>query len=188
VCHRRFGAFATAEPDALLQALELEPSLISSLVRVFEEIQSLMPVIEAALRYQIIHADFYPSNVLVHDGQVSGILDFEAVSLGPRSADLAIALWTFALSRHDETSKWDRAGSFLRTYQASDPLSKDELRHLPEFIIVREVVSFLHWGSRWRKGLTTENDIKVRAQRLREVHAWVTEHRPRFEELVRSAS
>jgi homoserine kinase type II len=188
VCDRRFGAFAIAEPVALLQALDFEPSLASSLVRIFEGLQSLMPVIEATLLYQIIHADFYPSNVLVHDGRVSGILDFEAASLGPRSADLAIALWTFALSRPEETHGWKRAASFLRAYQADDPMDQAELRYLPEFILAREAGSFVHWGGRWREKLTTEHDIRLRALRLKQVHRWVTEHRHRFEDLVRNAS
>jgi homoserine kinase type II len=169
VCDRRFGAFAVAEPVVLLQALDFEPSLASSLVRIFESLQSLMPVIEATLPYQII-------------------LDFEAASLGPRSADLAIALWTFALSRPEETHGWKRAASFLRAYQADDPMDQAELRYLPEFILAREAGSFLHWGGRWREKLTTEHDIRLRALRLKQVHRWVREHRPRFEDLVRDAS
>ena len=36
-----------------------------------------------------IHRDFYPGNVLWHRRQVSGVVDWEAVSIGSRSIDVA---------------------------------------------------------------------------------------------------
>lgn len=44
----------------------------------------------------ICHGDFAPYNVVLNDGEVSGIIDFEAAHPGPRMWDLAYAVYRWA--------------------------------------------------------------------------------------------
>ncbi|HEX8046831.1 phosphotransferase enzyme family protein [Rhizobium sp.] len=44
----------------------------------------------------ICHGDFAPYNVVMNDGAVTGIIDFETAHPGPRSWDLAYALYRWA--------------------------------------------------------------------------------------------
>jgi aminoglycoside phosphotransferase (APT) family kinase protein len=43
----------------------------------------------------IVHGDLSPGNILVHDGQISGIVDWDAAGRGDRSFDLALLLFYF---------------------------------------------------------------------------------------------
>ncbi|WP_029415968.1 homoserine kinase [Brevundimonas bacteroides] len=77
-----------------------------------------------------IHADYFPDNVLVEDGRVSGVIDFYFGCTGPLAYDLAIAL-----------SAWGFDGSgalipgaveaFRRGYEAVRPLTPAEAAALP---------------------------------------------------------
>jgi aminoglycoside phosphotransferase (APT) family kinase protein len=41
----------------------------------------------------VVHGDFQPSNLLVHDQEISGVIDWEAVSAGDCSFDIATLLF-----------------------------------------------------------------------------------------------
>jgi aminoglycoside phosphotransferase (APT) family kinase protein len=43
----------------------------------------------------IVHGDFSPGNILVHDGQISGVVDWDAAGCGDRAFDLALLLFYF---------------------------------------------------------------------------------------------
>ncbi len=77
-----------------------------------------------------IHADYFPDNVLFHEGEVSGVIDFYFACRDMRAYDLAIALnaWCF-----------DAAGGFLpeasaafcRGYASRRPLTDEERAAMP---------------------------------------------------------
>lgn len=89
----------------------------------------------------VCHGDFAPYNVVVNDGEVTGIIDFEAAHPGPRIWDLAYALYRWAplssnmamegLDRLDEQVR--RARVFVDAYE----LPAAERRALPDVIIAR---------------------------------------------------
>jgi aminoglycoside phosphotransferase (APT) family kinase protein len=41
-----------------------------------------------------LHGDLHPANILVHDGRVSGVIDFGDITAGDPAGDLAVA-WMF---------------------------------------------------------------------------------------------
>jgi aminoglycoside phosphotransferase (APT) family kinase protein len=56
-----------------------------------------------------LHGDLHPANVLVNDGQVSGVIDFGDITAGDPASDLSVAWMLLPLGCHD---------SFWSAYQA----------------------------------------------------------------------
>jgi aminoglycoside phosphotransferase (APT) family kinase protein len=48
-----------------------------------------------------VHGDLHPANILVTDGQVSGVIDFGDITSGDPAVDLAVAWMLLPLSWHD---------------------------------------------------------------------------------------
>ncbi|HYB48474.1 MAG TPA: phosphotransferase [Streptosporangiaceae bacterium] len=57
-----------------------------------------------------LHGDLHPANVLVNDGQVSGVIDFGDITAGDPASDLSVAWMLLPLGCHD---------SFWSAYQAA---------------------------------------------------------------------
>ncbi len=59
-----------------------------------------------------IHRDFYPGNVLWHRKTVTGLVDWESASVGPRSIDVAHCRYNLLYDRSDATEvftrEWER--------------------------------------------------------------------------------
>jgi aminoglycoside phosphotransferase (APT) family kinase protein len=66
-----------------------------------------------------LHGDLHPANILVHDGQVSGVIDFGDITAGDPASDLSVAWMLLALGRHD---------SFWSAYQAAGGRVDNALR------------------------------------------------------------
>ncbi|MEV0286135.1 MULTISPECIES: phosphotransferase [unclassified Kribbella] len=106
----------------------------------------------------IIHADFFPTNVLMDGSRVTAILDFEVAGPMYRALDLSVGMAAF-----------DPADAFRRGYLARLPLTEAERRAVPELQLLREATSLVHWYGRHLDGLTTAADISARADRLLEL-------------------
>jgi hypothetical protein len=86
----------------------------------------------------ILHGDFAPYNCVFRGTVAVGIIDFDCMRIGPKSWDLAYALYRFApLTTHDNSDgfgeldeKLARARAFLDTYGASDALRRQVLDQL----------------------------------------------------------
>jgi Ser/Thr protein kinase RdoA (MazF antagonist) len=78
-----------------------------------------------------IHADFFPGNVLVDDGHVTAVLDWEEAHLDWPAIDVAAGVWHFA-----------KPDSFVTRYrEAGGPAVDEEL--LPPLIRVKRVLEVL---------------------------------------------
>jgi aminoglycoside phosphotransferase (APT) family kinase protein len=66
-----------------------------------------------------LHGDLHPANVLVNDGQVSGVIDFGDITAGDPANDLSVAWMLLPLDCHD---------SFWSAYQAAGGRVNDALR------------------------------------------------------------
>lgn len=92
-------------------------------------------------REVICHGDFAPYNVVLNDGEVTGIIDFEAAHPGPRIWDLAYAVYRWApLSSGIAVDGLDRrVGQINRARIFSDAygLSAAERLSLPDVIVER---------------------------------------------------
>jgi homoserine kinase type II len=101
----------------------------------------LAPVIEAdislfarswptGLPEGIVHADYFPDNVVFRDGRFAGAIDFYFAAWDALAYDLAVALnaWCFEV---DGAFDIAAARAFVDGYQRRRPLSTEEARALP---------------------------------------------------------
>ncbi len=65
-----------------------------------------------------LHGDLHPANILILDGQVSGVIDFGDITSGDPATDLAVAWLLLPAARH---------GAFRAAYEAAGGLADDAL-------------------------------------------------------------
>jgi aminoglycoside phosphotransferase len=54
----------------------------------------------------LLHGDVTPGNVLVHEGRISGLLDWEWAGFGPRYTESTLPIWWARYSGHAEYLDW----------------------------------------------------------------------------------
>ncbi|MDX1518098.1 MAG: phosphotransferase, partial [Woeseiaceae bacterium] len=117
----------------------------------FEEI--VLPRLDT-LRWQIIHNDLNPGNVLVEpgSGRLAGIIDFGDIVRSPLVVDVAVAC-AYLLRDGDDTLADIRA--FVAAYSAVRPLADDETAILFDLVRTRLAMTILI--ARWRAARYPEN-------------------------------
>jgi len=122
----------------------------------------------AALRWQVIHNDLNPGNVLFreddHD-EIAGIIDFGDMMRSPLVIDAAVGC--AYLCRRDDGSLADMF-EFLRGYNSVTPLTQDELELLPHLVTIRNVTTVVI--SHWRASLYPDNRAYILRSADRALH------------------
>ena len=135
------------------------------------------------LRWQVIHNDLNPDNVLF-DGDdervIAGIIDFGDMIRSPLVIDVAVAC--AYLCRRDDDSLADLLG-FLRGYDAIQQLTADEFAVLPCMITIRNVSTVVI--SHWRASMYPENRAYILRSANRALHMLSTFGRRSPSELAR---
>lgn len=90
----------------------------------------------------VIHSDTQPNNILVHKGQFS-IIDFDDCGLGFYNDDLAVALCAFEhIAESNQHKSFSHLkNSLLNGYSKYMPLSAEDIRLLPYFMLTRKLVT-----------------------------------------------
>jgi homoserine kinase type II len=136
------------------------------------------------LAVQVVHGDVGASNVLVDatSGQVTGILDFEIAGPDLRIQDLVAAL---LLSGSLEGRRWQaRATALGRGVASVSAPSPAEVGAVPDLLICRAVGSVLWRAARWRRGLSTLDDVVDRLDELAATTTFVSCFGPELCELL----
>jgi homoserine kinase type II len=166
------------EPRQLLANLPNDAAIRARSMAILDRLEGTVEFLVESGPPQLIHGDLYPSNVLVQDGTVSGILDFEFVLTGPPIVDVAIGLHAFAISRRTERDPMPVMRAFIEGYRQHRQLAGGDLRLLSTCVLLREMRSLIYRGGRWRQGLTTEEDVARRAIALVNLADWVNAQSP----------
>jgi homoserine kinase type II len=159
--------------EASIRALPIGDTGRAWVLDTFEYVRAILPSLLTGIHTQVVHGDFYPSNVLLHEGRVSGVLDFEFALIGPRVLDVAIGLYAFAVSRRHLSDPAPVMRAFLDGYRSYDDFSPGEYQALAPLLLLRETASLMHWAGRWRQGLTTDGDMVRRARSLIDLENWL---------------
>jgi len=90
----------------------------------------------------VIHSDTQPNNILVHEGRFS-MIDFDDCGIGFYNDDLAVALCAFEHIAEGNPSKSFPLlkEALLNGYSKHMPLSEEDLRLLPYFMLTRKLVT-----------------------------------------------
>jgi Ser/Thr protein kinase RdoA (MazF antagonist) len=89
--------------------------------------------------YGLVHADFVPDNLLEHDGRVV-VLDFDDSGYGWYLWELATAVFWYLDTPHYVPA----LEGYIAGYREVRPLPDDELRLLPQFLLMRALV-YMGW-------------------------------------------
>ena len=120
------------------------------------------------LRWQVIHNDLNPGNVLFgsdDDREIAGIIDFGDMIRSPLIVDVAVAC--SYLCRRDDGSLADML-EFLRGYNTVTPLTADEFAVLPCLITIRNVTTVVM--SHWRASMYPDNRAYILRSADRALH------------------
>jgi homoserine kinase type II len=95
------------------------------------------------LRTGITHNDVFPGNVLIHDGRISALLDWEEADVDWLIWDLACSLWT-SCNHRDEEFDANAATAFLAAYrEVVGPVPPEEDDLIIPLIRVKRILEIL---------------------------------------------
>ena len=135
------------------------------------------------LRWQVIHNDLNPGNVLFDAGDkpaIAGIIDFGDMIRSPLVVDVAVGC--AYLCRRGDGSLTDLL-EFLRGYNEVTPLTADEFAVLPCLVRIRNVTTVVI--SHWRASMYPENRAYILRSADRALHMLNTFGRRPSSELAR---
>jgi Ser/Thr protein kinase RdoA (MazF antagonist) len=147
----RFRRFAA--PDSpLARALPWDDMIVAlsaSIVR--------MVPLAPQLPHAIVHGDPNPGNVVVRDGAVRALIDFDFVHESERIYDVGAFVDEFARAGDDAKLAFERIGPLVAAYGAQAALSDAERAALPDAMLRRAAT--LVWYVVTRHGERTPGDI-----------------------------
>jgi len=108
---------------------------------------------------QLIHGDLHYDNVLVLDGAVTGLLDFEYATYDWRAMELAVCLSKYA----GETSPLPYFDLFLSGYARHGVLSEQEMELIPKLIVLRILSNVVFFVGRTITGEDSSASLTSRA-------------------------
>lgn len=91
-------------------------------------------------RITLVHGDFRPANVLVHDGHVTALLDWELARIGDPADDLGWYLASVYAGEHLIPGRWERADFLARYAQRCPVPDEDRLRYWAVLAVFRLAV------------------------------------------------
>jgi Ser/Thr protein kinase RdoA (MazF antagonist) len=149
--------------------------------RMIQVVEGEMRTAACGLPEQLIHRDCHHGNIVVHGEQVSGFVDCDHLSLGPRVLDLADFL-VHAVKGHvanrQATEQWFvLCPAVLEGYQGENPLSDHERRAVYSMML-GILLMFAAWFY--------ETGTPQHAPRELETLAWMVEQRARIRRALES--
>ncbi|MDF2962886.1 MAG: aminoglycoside phosphotransferase [Paenibacillus sp.] len=195
--HVNLGLEAAYEPyyelyeiHPLVQREELEKWLQhmktgrfkSEAVHLEEEINRLLDHLPNLQRLpvQLVHSDIVAGNVLTIGDEVSAILDFEFVTPDLRVMDAAVFM--NELIRY-HGGRWDLLEAFIRGYAETASFTADEIRALPQLILLRSVVLCIHFLGRQWAGVDPHDEGEPYLNSFALVYEWMSHHQNKLLDL-----
>lgn len=116
------------------------------------------------LTFGPVHSDFYPGNVIVGEGAVRGVIDWDYARPDWLVWELARSIWEFAKDKRTHALRRDRAEDFLAAYRAAGgPVPVTEEKLLIPLIRCVRLEELLHHltqravNGRWDEWYTRHN-------------------------------
>lgn len=166
--------------DEVIDELPTSLSKKQDLHRIFQRLDKELVHVYPSLQKQYIHGDYTPGNVLICDGRINGIIDFEFSCYDVRVMDLAIALGggPAALWELDQTLA--NITMFTKGYVTNVPLSEKELLSIPFLIRLRRAAMFVYFTARYLNGLDSEGWMRGIVDWVIDCENWLFKNRECF--------
>jgi Ser/Thr protein kinase RdoA (MazF antagonist) len=165
------------DPSEAIDELDLG-ARASPIQALLDHVDATHDAIAGSLPRQIIHGDFAFINVLVRDGKVTGLLDFEFAGPDLRAADLACAMYiTTVRAASDE--RWATLEALAAGYRRSLPLDPVEVAAIPDLMRRRSAFGLIHWIGRYRQGIAAKQEPLDRIGRALMLATWLDENAAR---------
>jgi homoserine kinase type II len=123
-----------------------------------------------SLPIQLIHGDLHYDNVLVQDGKVTALLDFEFASFDWRAMELAICLSKYAGEEPEAMPYFD---DFIQGFSKHGKLTKAEAKAIPDLINLRILSNIVYFVGRHIAGEDNISSITSRIQNYERRVNWV---------------
>lgn len=159
-CHPR-----VPDPLASLRSLaggRVAEERAEELVRCVRALIERVPHLYGTLSQHLIHGDFAPSNLLMRDDQVSGVLDWEFCTVDLRAMDLVVLCSWWPVEVWGSGREWPMIKAIGRGYASGGALTPEEIAALPDLFLLRAVAALVHRIGRWLSGLETAQAIGQR--------------------------
>lgn len=125
------------ETFSIEQSWDITPSLvIDAYIRAKESIQSITYINE------VVHSDVWPPNIVAYNDHLSGILDFDDLTVGPGILDLAAAIGEFGFDRNSDILIQENVNAIIHGfYEVQKPISFEMRRMILSLIDI----SYCSW-------------------------------------------
>jgi homoserine kinase type II len=132
-----------------------------------------IPDLVSKLPQQIIHGDLMLSNVLLKEGKIAGILDFEFVSPDFRMTEVAVTISQLIREEADESLLFSNLADFVKGFCSTLTPLEDEIQTLPTLIKVRMVTLVFHFLGRYMNRLDSIDVVENQLKRFTFVGRWL---------------
>jgi homoserine kinase type II len=166
---------AVPHPLSLPDELAENAAQRAQLHALFATVMAAVPTLYDTLPQQIIHSDYSIGNILVADGQVTGVLDFEFAARDIRAMDFVVGLYLVALNQALQQGAviWERVEAFCDGYSRWVHLTEAEIAALPMLLRLRLLVTLVHWTGRARLGFATMDELTEYRNDTLRVDTWL---------------
>lgn len=121
---------------------------------------------------QLIHRDIHPGNMLFHNNQLTGYIDFDLSQINARIFDLCYISLSFLVGRTDDgavTAKWfEILKKLVEGYQTLIPLMENEKNAIPVMMIAIELL-FIAYFTKEKQTNFAEGSVQLLL--------WLQEHK-----------
>jgi homoserine kinase type II len=135
------------------------------------------------LPWQICHNDVSPNNVLVHDGRISAVLDFQFATPAARAFDVAMGL-RITMRIWENLEPWKSIRAFFQGYSSWIHLTDEEIRALPTLKRLRNIMALLWQLGRGPKPERLLAHIGYQQNYVR----WLKRHESKFLDVLAAAN
>lgn len=166
-------------PLEIPQILKLEYSLRVRIINSLTELMEVVPSLYKTLPVQTTHADYLCPNVLVHENQVVGILDFEFATYDLRLLDYVAALDHFTRPSKQVPNK-ERIKAFSVGYAKHVSLSSLEIEKLTFAWRLQQASCIVYWTGWFLENIVTHQSVVDGVVKMLQLEDWLQENTIRF--------
>ena len=183
------GAFRRRYPalpnlDHILGSLHIDTASAWRILTLHEQLSADLPALYAALPCQLIHGDYDASNVLMEDGRISAILDFEFSSYDLRVLDLTFAVSMWPSELLGSVEEWPIIDALGRGYASQIHLTDGEVAALPTLLQLRNIGTLLHRLMRLTQRLESPDVLTRRIAHTLWREDWLAANREKLIQMV----